>query len=268
MITKTPIFNRVPAKGFFGVFLAGALCATGHAQPTTIAEDYFNYSNGSALAGQNGGTGWTGTWINDYTSGATLKVNSSGLTYTGLTSGGSAVWGSGGNGISEDSRSLPLQNSGLVYIQFLCQFGSSSGGGTPNIRLLDSGTVTGGFGANGGTYGSVISILNTSLNPAANGSSSSTASLSAVNLVVGLINYQTDTTEMWLNPDLSTFNYMAPPSPNASYAGLAPQFNDIAIYSRSPATISDLQIMAVPEPLPASLLGFGLVLWAWQRRRQ
>jgi hypothetical protein len=255
-------------KNLITVIFGGTIYTTGHAQLTTVAEDNFNYSNGSALAGQNGGSGWTSVWINDYTSGATLDVSTTGLTYPGLPSGGSAVWGSGGNGISEDSRALPLQDSGLLYIQFLCKFGSSSGGGTPNIRLLDSGVLTGGFGGNGGTHGSVISILNTSLNPATDGSSSSTANLSAVNLVVGLINYQTDTTEMWINPNLSTFDYAAPSSPNATYAGLAPEFNDISIVSRSPATVSDLQVMTVPEPMPASLLGFGILLWGLRYYRR
>lgn len=258
-------FRRILVKSILAVFFGGMICATGQAQLTTVAEDNFNYSNGSSLAGQTGGTGWTSAWVNDYTFGASMNVSATGLTYPGLTSGGSAVWGSGGNGISEDSRSLPLQDSGLLYIQFLCQFGSSSGGGTPNIRLYNSGTLTGGFGANGGTYGSVISILNTSLQPASGGTSSSTANLSGENLVVGLIDYQNNTTEMWVNPDLSTFDYAAPPSPNATYAALAPQFNDIAIYTKNPAAISDLQIMTVPEPTLVSLFGFGLVLWGWRR---
>ena len=242
------------------VVWGATLCMTGRVQASLVAEDNFNYSNGSSLAGANGGTGWTGAWINDYTSGTSLQASSTGLTYPGLTTGGSAVWVSGGNGISEDSRSLALQSAGLVYIQFLCQFGSASGGGTPNIRLYNSGTLTGGFGANGGTYGSVLSILDGSLTPAANGSSSSTASLSGVNLVVGLIDYQNDSTKLWVNPDLATFDYATPPAPDASYAGLAPAFNQIAIYSRSPATVSDLQITTVPEPVSAAMAGFGLVV--------
>src|SRR5271168_1670570 len=49
------------------VFVLGASEA-GRAQFTTVAHDGFNYGSGS-LAGQNGGTGWTSAWINDYTSG-------------------------------------------------------------------------------------------------------------------------------------------------------------------------------------------------------
>src|SRR6185312_15678032 len=82
-------------------------CATSRAQFTTIAYDGFNYGTGS-LSGKNGGTGWTSSWTNDYKSGASLQLSLTPMTYTGLTTtGGSVVWGSGGNGISEDTRTLP-----------------------------------------------------------------------------------------------------------------------------------------------------------------
>jgi hypothetical protein len=260
----------VPSRSVLATIISLALCVTGRAQLTTIAYDGFNYSAGS-LTGQNGGTGWTTPWTNDYYPGASFDVSATGMTYSGLTtSGGSIVWSSGGNGISEDSRSLSLINSGVVYIQFLSQFGSSSGGGTPNIRLFDSGALTGGFGGNGGTYGTVMSILNTSLQPASDGSSSSSANLSGLNLVVAQIDYQTDTTMMWVNPDLSTFDYQNPTSPDATYADLAPAFNTIAIYSRSPANVDELTVMTetVPEPVSASLLmmSLGVMLYGWRRR--
>ena len=127
-----------------------------------------------------------------------------------------------------------FRSSGIIYVQFLGQFGSTSGGGTPNIRLLDSGALTGGFGGNGGTDGGDMSILNSSLQPAANGLSSSSASLSDLNLVVACIDYEDDTTTMWVNPNLSTFNYEDPTSPDATYTDLAPVFNTLAIDSRSP----------------------------------
>lgn len=260
------------SRSILAIIFSLAVCVTSHAQLTTVAYDGFNYSVGS-LAGQNGGTGWTTSWTNDYSVGASFNVSATGMTYSGLTtSGGSIVYGSGGNGISEDSRSLFLINSGVVYIQFLSQFGSSSGGGTPNIRLFDSGTLTGGFGGNGGTYGTVMSILNTSLQPASDGSSSSSASLSALNLVVAQIDYQNDTTMMWVNPNLSTFNYQNPTAPNATYTGLAPVFNTIAIYSRSPANVDELTVMAEPAPEPASasllMMSAGAILYEWRRRRQ
>jgi len=246
-----------------------AVCVTSHAQFTTIAYDGFNYSAGS-LAGQNGGTGWTTPWALTYFSGGNLGVSTTGLSYAGLaTTGGSIVWSSGGNGISEDSRSLSLLDSGVVYIQFLSQFGSSSGGGTPNIRLFDSGTLTGGFGGNGGTHGTVMSILDTTLNPASDGSSSSSASLSALNFVVARIDHQNNVTAMWVNPNLSTFDYQNPGTPDATYAGLAPAFDSLAIYSRNPANLDEIKIMWESVPEPPSILFFGvgiLILYGLRRR--
>jgi hypothetical protein len=253
---------------FSSTVLAGLLillaCATSHAQLTTLAYDSFGYSTGS-LSGRNGGTGWSSPWTNDYTSGASFTINATGMSYSGLVvSGGKAAWGSGGNGISEDSRTLPLVDTGIVYIQFLSQFGSSSGGGTPNLRLFESGTLTGGFGGNGGTYGAFISILNASLNPAAGGSSSSSARLSSLNLVVVQIDYQADTTMMWVDPNLSTFDYENPGTPNATYSGLAPAFDSVSIDSRSPASFDELSILEepIPEPTATLLLSLGLAALA------
>lgn len=242
----------------------------GRAQFTTVAYDGFNYGTGT-LAGQNGGTGWTSAWTNDYTSGGSFYVSATGMTYSGLTtSGGSVVWHTGGNNLSEDSRSLPLMDSGIVYILFLGQFGSSSGGGTPNLRLFDSGALSGGLGGNGGTYGGYVSILNSSLNAASDGSSSSSASLSALNLVVARIDYQGDTTSLWVDPDLSTFNYQNPTSPNATYAGLAPVFNSLSIISRNPGNVDEITVMAEPVPEPAyislGVIGGALVCgWFWRK---
>lgn len=245
--------------------------ASTYAQLTNVVHDGFNYSAGS-LNGQNGGTGWTSSWVNDYTSGASFQVSATGMTYSGLsTSGGSLTWASGGNGISEDSRSLPVMNSGIVFIEFLGQFGSSSGGGTPNIRLINSGAVTGGIGGNGGPFGAKMSILDATLNPAANGSSSSSANLSALNLVIARIDYQADTTSLWVNPNLSTFDYENPVAADATYAGLAPAFNTIGIYSRSPGSVDEISVMAepVPEPAAVSLMLTGLgVAYVWRRRNK
>lgn len=248
----------------FAILIAAAALMPSalRAQLTIIANEDFAYTAGT-LAGKNGGTGWLSAWVRDYGAGISLAVSATGLTYTGLdTSGGSLTWTSGGNGISEASRTLPLMDTGVVYLQFLSQFGSSSGGGTPNVRLLNSGTLTGGFGGNGGTYGTKMSILNASLSAAADGSSSSSANLSALNLVVARIDYANQNTKMWVNPNLSTFDYENPPTANATYAGLAPAFNGIALYTRNPGKFDEITVMtmAVPEPASASLAMAILVL--------
>ena len=237
-------------------------------QVVDLAYDGFDYTAG-ALTGRNGGTGWSTGWIRDYGSGATFNVNATGLTYSGLTTtGGRLEWGSGGNGISENSRTLPLVDDGVVYIQFLAQFGSSSGGGTPNLRLFKEGALTGGIGGNGGTYGGVFSILDTTLNPASDGSSSSATSLSSLSLVVTRIDYVNQSTSLYFNPNLATFDYLNPGTPQATYVGLAPAFDQIALYSRSPASFDELRVIsAVPEPAEVMPFVAGvLALWGWVRR--
>lgn len=96
----------------FAAFAAGFLFVPlSRGQVTLLAYEGFDYAAGS-LNGKNGGTGWSGAWTWTYGSGVSLAVSATGMTYTGLsTTGGSATWNSGGNGISEAARSLPLDNS-------------------------------------------------------------------------------------------------------------------------------------------------------------
>jgi hypothetical protein len=193
-----------------------------------------------------------------------LKVGSPGLTYSGLTTVPGDATNSNSTKIGEDSRKLALQDSGVVYIQFLGKFGMS-GGGTPNLRLYDNGTLAGGIGGNGGSY---VAILNSNL--ATNAGSSSSALLSSLNLIVVQIDYQNDDTTMWINPNLMTFNYLDPTNaPSAIYDGLAPAFNQIALYTKSPGVFDEISVLSlVPEPAVPTLLGMGLFLtWQFRRRR-
>jgi hypothetical protein len=147
---------RAPsALGAFVVALASlSACASCHAAITIVAYEGFDYSAGS-LDGQNGGTGWTSNWSDQYTFGPSHITDVTGMSYAGLTSvGGRMTWQEGGNGINQNTRTLPLVDSGVVYFQFLSQL-SESGGGTPNIRLYNSNSLTGGFGGNGGISSSV-----------------------------------------------------------------------------------------------------------------
>ena len=223
----------------------------------TIAYDDFNYVANNSLPLQSGGTGWSGAWFNDYSPGGNYRINGTSLTYTGLaTTGGSLQWGSGGNQINGNARSLPLINSGVVYLQFLSQLQSgTSGGGTPNVRLTASGTLTGGIGGNGGSYGTKMSILDSGLSPKVDGTSSSTANLSALNLVIVQIDYQNTKTSMWVNPDLSTFNYLNPPATTVVYAGLAPAFDKVALYSRNPTQFDELKVIRAAPGAPRAPTG-------------
>lgn len=251
---------------FFAALVSIVASSSSHAATTVVAYEGFNYSAGT-MTGKNGGTGWTSSWTHTYTSGASQNASTTGLSYTGLsTVGGSMTWGSGGNGISENTRTLTLMNSGVVYFQFLSQL-SNSGGGTPNIRLSNSGAQTGAFGGNGGTYSNFMSILDASLSAASDGSSSTSASLSSLNLTIVRIDYTNNLTSMWANPNLTTFDYDNPTSPNAVYANLAPVFNTISIYSRS-GSFDEITVMTIPEPSSLAFVGLAASFTLFHRRRR
>lgn len=198
---------------------------------TLVAEDSFEYTGN--MVGKNGGSGFLGAWAFDYGT-SDYGMNSSGLTYPGLTTAGGYMYGCTAtpNQVCGIKREIPLQNSGVTYIQFLANFGSQTGGGTPMIRLFDSsGSLSAGIGANGGTYGTKISILDSTGNPPSDGSASA-GTLNSNTFVVVKIDYTNNKTSMWLNPDLSTFSYLNSPTPTVFVNGLAPVVKNIAFYSR------------------------------------
>ena len=202
-----------------------------------IAYEGFNYTSGTSLLNTNGGAGWTSNWEQSYQQ-RYLKTATTGFSYTGLTTiGNKAEWASncygGCNDIASLKRGFPLQNEGVVYFQFISVLEASATGGTPGIRLYNSTALTGGFGASTGTK---MSILDAGL---ANLSSSS-ANLNAQNLVVIRIDYNLNKTEMWINPNLTTFNYSNPTSPSAT-ANIAPEFDSFQLFMRS-GSIDEISI--------------------------
>lgn len=202
-----------------------------------VVYEGFNYTSGSSLLNANGGSGWSTAWIKSYQD-RFLKTSTSGFTYTGLNTTGlkaefdSTCYGTC-NDIASLARSITLQNEGVVYFQFISVFESSPGGGTPTIRLVNGGTNTGVIGSISGSY---MSIVDASSNV-----SSSSANLSAQNLVVVRINYDLNKTEMWVNPNLSTFDYLNPVNPSASLTNFAPVFDNFSIFIRS-GSIDEISI--------------------------
>ncbi len=203
-----------------------------------VAYEGFDYTSGSSLLNASGGSGWSTAWIKAYQD-KYLKTATTGFTYSGLTTAGlkadfdNTCYGTC-NQIAALKRSFPLQNDGIVYFQFISVFEASAGGGTPTIRFFNGGSQTGGFGANSGSY---MSIMDASLTNV----SSSSASLSAQNLVVVRINYDLNKTEMWVNPDLSTFDYLNPTNPSATATNFAPAFDNFSIFIRS-GSIDEISI--------------------------
>lgn len=214
-----------------GFLLVGSMPASASQTLTLIAEDSFEYTGN--MVGKNGGSGFEGAWSYDYGT-SDYGTDAAGLTYPGLTTSGGYMYGcsSTPNVVCGIKREIPLQSSGIVYLQFLANFGTQTGGGTPMLRIFDeSGALTAGIGANGGTYGSNISILDNTGNPPADGSASS-GTINSETFVVVKIDYTNNRTSMWLNPNLSTFSYLNPPSPTVFVNGLAPTVKRLAFYSR------------------------------------
>ena len=225
------------------------------ASTTLVAEDTFSYVNGTSLVGNNGGSGWSGAWVSDSPSFTDFFVDGSSLSVPGVTSTGGKMIFVSNTLLNDAARTLPLQNSGVVFIRFLSQFDTQSGGGTPTIRLVASGSLSGGVGNNGGCGSAVYAILDTSLQPIT--ASCSSVSLATLSAVILRIDYTANTTRLWVLPSMAGFDYTNPPAPSAEYAGLAPAFDRISIYSRATASIDELQVLrlvpdqAQPQPVPS-----------------
>ncbi|MDD2236333.1 MAG: PEP-CTERM sorting domain-containing protein [Kiritimatiellae bacterium] len=234
-----------------------------------VGYEGFDYDEGGYLGGQTGGTGWSGGWSANYS--GELQFFSPGYTYPNLSvRGNAAQFGTGGaHGISEATRSLEVQNEGVVYIQCLFKSGVSGiGAGTPQLRLSLSGTGwTGGLGGN--DWSTCVSILDSGMQP----SGVSTAPLTDLNLLVYKIDYDAGESYLWTNPDLAVFDYLNPVEEPDATAAFAPAFDTLSIYFRDGASIDELSIMAVvsvPEPGTVALLAAGLFgLWVcrWKRRK-
>jgi hypothetical protein len=232
-----------------GLFVLPFVPATSQAGETLtlIAEDSFNYTGN--LVGKNGGSGFTNAWT--YSSGISdYGLSEPTLTYSGITTSGGFVNGcSVLNGqLCAVTRNIPLQSSGKVFVQMIVDFGSqSTGGGTPNLRFVDeTNQLTGGVGSNGGTYHSKISILNTSLNANPDGSSSAGTLNGQGFLIIG-IDYLLNKTSLWLNPDMSSFDYLSTPAPSAIYFDLAPRIQSLNFVSRyGNMKFDELKIYSVP----------------------
>lgn len=214
-----------------------------------VAYEGFDYSSGTSLLNANGGSGWSGAWSKSYMD-RFLKTSTSGFLYSGLTTTGlKAEFNSTCSGTCNDiaslGRSFPLQEEGVVYFQFISAFEADAGGGTPTIRLFNGANLTGVIGAQ---TGSLMSICSPSENL-----SSSTASLSAQNLVIVRIDHNLNKTEMWVNPDLSNFDYSNPVSPSATATGFAPAFDNFGIFIRS-GSIDEIAIFSKISP-PTNISG-------------
>ncbi|GGA70852.1 hypothetical protein GCM10008015_09470 [Flavobacterium palustre] len=199
-----------------------------------IAYEGFDYPNNTDIANQSGGSGWFGNWEAGFYGNSTMIVNSSGLSYTGLNIKGNKLqWGGYGQYQPHSvRRAIKNPNSGIVYLQFISDF-NSSGGGTDRLDLNSGGTTIASFGGNNAQQ--KMSIL------AGGQIINSSYSVFDLSLVIIQIDYNNNTTKMWVNPVLSTFDYSNPGNPAAIYNSSIP-FDTIALTFRSGGQIDEISV--------------------------
>lgn len=211
----------------------------------------FDYSSGSDLRTQTGGTGFTSGWGQFYQD-KYLTVGSSGYSYPNLITTGlraqfdNTCYGNC-NDISASGRQVTAVTEGVLYLQFLANFGTQGGGGTPHLRL----------NLNGSTVVIIGSLEGNNLwelkDVSSNSSSSSTYSKSVLRFVIVRFDYDNGTMKMWVDPDLSTFDYSNPLNPQASIANITtPSFDEIGIMFRSNGTpgIDEIHAFKSPSEIP------------------
>ena len=199
-----------------------------------IAYEGFDYPNNTDIANQSGGSGWSGNWESGYYGGSSMLVYSSGLSYTGLKVGGNKLqWGGPGQYQPHSvRRTIKNPNIGIVYLQFISDFNSSSGG-TDRLDLNSSGTTIASFGGNNAQQ--KMSIL------AGGQIINSNYSVYDLSLVIIQIDYNNNTTKMWVKPALSTFDYSNPGIPDAIYNNSI-AFDTIALTFRSGGQIDEIAV--------------------------
>ena len=219
----------------------------------TVAYEGFDYTDGGGadlLDGVAGGTGWSSNWDWTYSAGSSMQVGSPGLSYSGLTTTGNKAafyQRIGGNQISQILRTLPLQDSGVVYFQVLTSSinnpGSSSGGGTPTLRFSANGTPTFSLGGNGVGTATVMALLDSSGRTQLIASTELLSSPSLLTIV--RVDHDAGITSMWTNPDMSTFDYTNPPATNLTVSQTF-DFDQVAIYLRQ-GSVDELKVLTVDE---------------------
>ncbi|MFD2551062.1 LamG-like jellyroll fold domain-containing protein [Bizionia sediminis] len=251
---------NLPIKGFkhFNAccFVLFFVMLNANAQTTPIgfnlvAYEGFDYTSGTSLLNASGGSGWSSNWEQSYQN-RYLKTGSSGLTPLGLSVTGKKAefdetcFGSC-NEIASLGRSLPLQNEGVVYLQFISVLEANAGGGTPTIRLLNGTDRTAFIGAGTGSFMSLLNEIGTNIG-------TSTKNLNAQNIVILRIDYDLNKTEMWVESFLNNFNYANPTNPAITAAGFSPAFDRIDIYIRS-GSIDEFTILSKQTTAPTSISG-------------
>jgi len=199
------------------VIAAFFLAPAAHAGTLTpVAYEGFAYTSGQSLVGQNGGTGWNAGWQSVSGSPQRMTVGPTGLTYPGLAvTGNSAGFGTplSTERIEGNRRVLSQRpTSGVYYVRWLFNSGTTrtSGLGGPTLRFYDGGTQMGGVGVNDGAKNAFIYMAGPPVSTNVNIVDGNT------HLLITRFDFDNQRTDLWVDPDLATFDYSLPPTANAS----------------------------------------------------
>jgi len=236
---------------FFSILANGQTTPSGF---QTIFYEGFDYPAGQDLYFQSGGNGFTSNWKKSYQN-RFLGIQSSGWTYpnlqtTGLRAAYDATCYGACNDISSSGRDVPSQTTGVLYLQFLANFGTQLGGGTPHLRLYDTSGLKLVIGGNTAANWQLVDINS-------NTTVSSTSSLNALRLVIVRLDYDNGGIKMWIDPNLANFNYSNPPTPSAEIPTITPpSFNSLQLYFRSNGTPGIDEIHAFRSLTPTTFGAF------------
>jgi gliding motility-associated-like protein len=235
-VNPTPNVNPVNTQTVCNQDSTSAIQFTGTI-PTglsLLAYEGFDYPNNTNIANQSGGFGWAGNWQANYYGNSSMYVYSPGLTYNGLNVTGNKLQWAGPGQYQPHSvrRAIDNPNSGIVYFQFISDFNSTSGG-TDRVDLNFNGTTLASIGGNNPQGQMSIMAGGQTIN--------SGYSVFDPSLVVVQIDYNNNTTKMWVNPTISSFDYNNPGTAAAVYNNSIP-FNQISLTFRSGAVIDELTV--------------------------
>ena len=235
---------------FFIVLSIIGFISTSQNLPTgfeTVAYEGFAYSSGNSLLGLNGGSGFTNAWAGSYQD-RYMKAHGTGYTYPNLTTtGGRASYSSTCygtcNDIASSDRTIPMQSGGVVYVQFLANLGPQAGGGTPQMRFRNTETNSWALLAGALTN----NVYNWGIWDTEN-YYMTTISSNTERFVIIRFDYVNNTTKMWIDQDVTTFDYSNPINPDAT-SPVANSFNRIDLYFRSPAPhgIDEIHVFKSPD---------------------
>lgn len=159
---------------------------------------------------------------------------------------GGATQYRGVRAINGSGRDLPQVDSGVVYIRFLTRLSGGFNNGAPTLRLFDTTVANNTLLVGSNNTGNNASIITTEGTPRVANSGVSIND-NQTHLLVVRIDYSAESVDLWVDPNLATFNYSAPPTANATLTSYAPAFDRIYLFNRSAGAFDEVAILRL-EP--------------------